>query len=59
MYWYLNKHTNEANIFGSISGIVKHTFLKPDNLYRCFSRLKLKDYENDNCRIVKTAVKRA
>jgi hypothetical protein len=59
MFWYLNKQTNDAEIFGSVAAIVKHTDLKPDNLYRVFSRLKLSEYESEHCRIVKTAVKRA
>ena len=59
MFWYLDKQTNTAEIFGSVKAIVKHTDLKPDNIYRVFSRLKLSEYENEYCRIVKTAVKRA
>ena len=59
MFWYLNKQTNAAEIFGGVAAIVKHTDLKPDNLYRVFSRLKLSEYESEHCRIVKTAVKRA
>ncbi len=59
MFWYLDKQTNAAEIFGSIAAIVKYTDLKPDNLYRVFSRLKLSEYENEHCRIVRTAVKRA
>jgi len=59
MFWYLDKQTNTAEIFGSVKAIVKYTDLKPDNLYRVFSRLKLSEYENEYCRIVKTVVKRA
>ena len=59
MFWYLNKQTNAAEIFGSVKAIVKHTDLKPDNIYRVFSRIKLSEYENEYCRIVKMAVKRA
>ena len=59
MFWYLNKQTNAAEIFGSVAAIVKHTDLKPDNLHRVFSRLKLSEYESEHCRIVKTAVKRS
>ena len=59
MFWYLNKQTNTAEIFGSVAALVKHTGLKPDNLYRVFSRLKLSEYETEHYRIVKTAVKRS
>jgi len=59
MFWYLNKQTNAAEIFGSVAAIVKHTDLKPDMLYSYFSRKKLTEFENDRYRIVKTAVKRA
>lgn len=59
MYWYLNKQTNAAEIFGSVAAIVKYTDLKPDNIYRVFSRLKLSEYETEHYRIVKTATKRA
>jgi hypothetical protein len=59
MFWYLNKQTNAAEIFGSVAAIVKHTDLKPDMLYSYFSRKKLTEFENDRYRIVKTAVKRS
>lgn len=59
MFWYLNKQTNAAKIFGSVAAIVKHTDLKPDNLYRVFSRLKQSEYDSEHFRIVKTDVKRS
>mgnify|MGYP003153301688 CR=1 FL=1 len=58
-YIYLNKETNEARIFGSITSLCNATKIKPDKLYTCFSRNKLKEYENDNFRIVKTKIERA
>ena len=58
-YIYLNKETNEARIFGSITSLCNATNIKPDNLYTQFSRNKLKEYENDLYRIVKTKIERA
>ena len=59
MFWFLDKQTNAAEIFGSVAAIVKHTDLKPDNLYTVFGRKKSTEYENDRYRIAKTDVKRA
>ena len=64
MFWYLNKQTNAAEIFGSVAAIVKNTDLKVDMLYSVFSRKRKNgtyrtEYESEHCRIVKTAVKRA
>ena len=58
-YIYLNKETNEARIFGSIASLFKATEIKPDKLYTCFGRKRLKEYENDSYRIVKTKIERA
>jgi hypothetical protein len=58
MFWFLNKLTNNADIYGSISAICENTDLKPDNLYYHFSRMKRKEFENENFRIVKCKVKR-
>lgn len=58
-YIYLNKETNEARIFGSITALCNATGIKPDNLYTCFSRNKLKEFENDQYRIIKTPIERA
>ena len=58
-YIYLNKETNEARIFGSIKSLSKATNIKPDNLYTCFSRNKLKEYENNLYRIIKAKIERA
>ena len=59
MFWFLNKQTDAPEIFGSISAICENTGLKPDNLYYHFSRMKRKEFENENFRIVKCKVKRA
>lgn len=58
-YIYLNKETNEARIFGSITSLCNATGVKPDNLYTAFGRNKLKEFENKNYRIVKTKIERA
>lgn len=58
-YIYLNKETNEARIFGSIAGLSQSTGIKPDNLYTNFSRKKVKEFENDFYRIVKTKIETA
>ena len=58
-YIYLNKEINEARIFGSIMSLCNATGIKPDNLYRVFSRNKLKEFENYKYRIVKTKIERA
>tara|TARA_R110000737_G_scaffold253344_1_gene262762 strand:- start:83 stop:265 length:183 start_codon:yes stop_codon:yes gene_type:complete len=58
-YIYLNKENKEARIFGSITSLCNATKIKPDNLYRAFSRSKLKEFGNDKYRIVKTKIERA
>lgn len=58
-YIFLNKETNESRIFGSITSLCNATKIKPDNLYRVFSRDKLKEYENDKYRVIKTKIERA
>ena len=58
-YIYINKETKEARIFGSITSLCNATGIKPDNLYTQFSRNKLKEFENDKYRIVKTKIERA
>jgi hypothetical protein len=58
-YIYLNKKTKEARIFGSVTSLCNATGIKPDNLYTCFGRNKLKEYENDLYRIIKAKIERA
>lgn len=54
-YWFLNKNTQAAEIFGSLSSIIKHEKLQKteykSRLYECFSRKKLNKFEDDNYRI--------
>lgn len=57
-YWYLNKLTGEARIFGGITALSKATGIKPDNLYSNFGRNNKTEFENDGYRIVKTEVER-
>lgn len=59
MFWFLDKQTNRAEIFGSIQSICDDTDLKPDNLYTIFGRKKQTEFENEKYRIVKTKIKRA
>jgi hypothetical protein len=58
-YIYINKETNEARIFGSITSLSYATGIKPDNLYTTFSRKGLKEFQNDFYRIIKTKIERA
>ena len=55
---YLNKKTNKADIFGSISALCKYTKMKPDNFYTHFGRLGNVVFENETVRIVKCTIKR-
>jgi len=57
-YWYLDKKTKEARIFGGITALCKATRIKPDNLYTNFNRNEKKEFENNDYRIVKTDVER-
>lgn len=58
-YIYLNKKTNGARIFGSITALSSATGIKPDNLYTIFSRNKANEHETNDYRIVKTKIERA
>lgn len=57
-YIYLNKETNQLRCFGSVSALCEATGIKPDNLYRVFSRNKEKEFENESYRIVKVDIER-
>lgn len=59
MFWFLDKQTNTAGIYGSIQEICNDTDLKPDMLYSYFSRKKLTEYENERYRIAKRKIKRS
>ena len=55
MFWYLNKKTNTAEIFGGVTAILRHENLE-DTEYRsrfdeCFSRKKLNIFEDETYRI--------
>jgi hypothetical protein len=55
MFWYLNKKTNTAEIFGSVSSILKHEKIEDttynSKMYECFSRKKLDIFEDETYRI--------
>lgn len=53
MYWYLNKETDEPNIFTSLMAIHKHTGIKYDTLTYHFSRNKRMKFEDDVHKIVR------
>ena len=57
-YIYINKETGEARIFGGITALCKAIGLKPDNFYTHFGRKRLKEFENESYRIIKTAIER-
>jgi hypothetical protein len=58
-YVHINKETNNIRVFGSIKGLSNSIKIPIDNLYTIFSRKKLKEFENDQYRIVKTKIERA
>lgn len=55
MFWYLKKITNTAEIFGSVSAILKYENIENttynSKLYECFSRKKLDIFEDETYRI--------
>ena len=55
-YWFLNKQTKEAKVFGSMVSISQNENFKLDMLQYHFTRHKRKEFENDKYRIVKTNV---
>lgn len=59
VYIYINKTNNEVWCFGSIKALSDATGIKPDNLYTCFSRKKLDEFQNSEYRIIKTEITRA
>lgn len=63
MYWFLNKKTNAAEIYGGITAILRHEKLEKteykSRFSETFSRKKLKTFEDDCYRIEKKSPKRA
>jgi len=55
MFWYLKKTTNTAEVFGSVSSILKHEEIENttynSKMYECFSRKKLDIFEDETYRI--------
>lgn len=58
-FWTLDKKSNTPAIYGSIAVMSKKLNISANTLYNHFSRQNLKEYENDNIRIVKTEVVRS
>ncbi|MCF8218739.1 MAG: hypothetical protein K9J21_07130 [Bacteroidales bacterium] len=57
-YWFLNKQTGAAEIYGSIPVMAADIDLSVNQLKYQFSRLKKKQYETDKYRIVKRPIRR-
>jgi hypothetical protein len=57
-YWFLNKQTRKARVFGSRSPIVECTDLTENELNHAFSRKKQSEYENEKYRIVRVDLER-
>lgn len=58
-FWFLNKETNTAEIYGGVSAILKHEGIEPTHkskLTETFSRKKLDVFEDDIYRIEKKEV---
>lgn len=58
-FWILNKKDNTPAICGSVMAVSGLTEISKDTLYSTFSRKKLKEFENENYRIVKSDILRA
>ena len=58
-FWILNKKDDTPAICGSVIAVSELTEISKDTLYSTFSRKKLKKFENENYRIVKTLIVRA
>ena len=55
-FWILNKKNNAPAICGSVKAVHEYTAINISSLYTCFSRKKLKEYENINFRICKIPI---
>lgn len=55
-YWFLEKESGRAEIYGSMVAISQNENFKLDMLQYHFTRHKRKEFENDKHRIVKTNV---
>ncbi len=58
-FWIFNKINNTPAICGSVIAVSELTGISKDTLYSAFSRKKLKEFENENYRIVKLPIVRA
>ena len=63
MFWYLNKKTNNAEIFGGVTAILRHENIEDteyrSRFYECFSRKKLDVFEDETYRIERKALIKA
>lgn len=59
MFWFLDKKTDKARIFGSIAEIANQGIMKASTLYSHFSAQKKSKYEDDNVRIEDVPVERS
>jgi hypothetical protein len=57
-YWFLNKKTGEARVFGSRSPILEATELTANELEYIFVKKKLLEFETDQYRIVRVDLER-
>jgi len=58
-FWFLNKETNTAKIYGGVSALLKHEDIEPTHkskLQENFSRKKLNAFEDDVYRIERCEV---
>lgn len=58
-FWFLNKETNTAKIYGGVSAIIKHEGIEQTHKSRLtehFSRKKLNAFEDDVYRIERCEV---
>jgi len=57
-YWFYNKQTGAAEIYGSIPVMADDIDMTIDQLKYQFSRLKKKEYETEKYRICKRPIRR-
>lgn len=55
-YLHINKENNKYRLFSSIKKLSNALKIPVDNLYTVFSRKKLKEYENNEYKILKVKV---
>ena len=58
-FWILNKKDNTPTICGSVVAVSEVTEISKNILYQEFSRLKKKEFENEEYRVVKLKIVKA